>query len=115
MLVTEPLWTDRHVDLGLENDEENARVHDTVLANVFQTLKNPNIGRQLVKLCADAGLEVIDVKVHTSVARTFAEFDRVTPAHFYGPRFQELLLEAEKKGTLCVLFPFVTVKAKKKN
>lgn len=116
LIVTEPLWTDRHVDLGLPDKTENARIHDTVIDEVHKTIKNPSIGRELVKLCTDAGLSVANITVYTSTQRTVAEFDRVTKVQYYShvPGFVDLLEQAERRGSLCVLFPFVTVVAKKK-
>lgn len=108
---------DRHVDLGLPDAKENERIHEEALEVSRTTVRNPRIARALVQLCASSGLEVVDVQMHTSVERTFAEFDRVTRAEYYEekiPGFVELMKKAEANGTLCVLFPFVTVVAAKK-
>lgn len=105
------------MDLGLADESENHRIHEEVLAVAQKSTKNPSMGRQLVKLCSDAGLHVVDVRVHTSVARTIAEFDRVTRMQSFAhiERFRELMEQAEQAGTLCVQFPFVTVVAVKKS
>jgi hypothetical protein len=74
------------------------------------------MGRELVKYCCGAGFEIVDVAIHTSIQRTVAEFNRTTSlVHFTEiPRIAEAMKEAEKAGSLCVLFPFVTVVARKK-
>jgi hypothetical protein len=78
--------------------------------------QNPKLGRELVKYCRDAGFDIVSVATHTSCQRTVAEFDRTTSLIHYTqiPQMVESMREAEKAGTLCVLFPFVTVVAKKK-
>jgi hypothetical protein len=39
LVVTEPLWSDRHIDLGLADETENARVHDAAMETVKATIR----------------------------------------------------------------------------
>jgi hypothetical protein len=101
LVVTEPLWTDRHVDLGLQDKDESKRIHDAVIERMRQSIKNPSIGRELVKYCVDVGLEITEVKVYTSTQRTLSEFHRVTYVQAYAdiPRFVE-----ERSSFLSLIF-----------
>ncbi len=46
LVVTEPVWTDRHVDLGLADELENTRVHDAVLAQAYKTCRVSKANKQ---------------------------------------------------------------------
>ncbi len=39
LVVTEPLWSDRHIDLGLSDEAENARVHDAAMEMMTATIR----------------------------------------------------------------------------
>jgi hypothetical protein len=45
LVVTEPVWTMRHFDLGLDDTSENARIHDEVTNVARRSIKNPAMGR----------------------------------------------------------------------
>jgi SAM-dependent methyltransferase len=113
-VVTEPLWSGRHLDFGL-NDADSARVEEDVYNHPQLTLRNPSIGRELVKYCCDAGLRILDVQVHTSIQRNLDEYNRVTRCKYYThiERFFEVSQRAIERGSFCCSFPFYTVVAAK--
>jgi hypothetical protein len=48
LVVTEPVWTDRHVDLGLADELENTRVHDAVLAQAYKTCRVSKTNKKMI-------------------------------------------------------------------